>query len=135
MGVLETDQASAWEVCVVAANGCFDVVQQQRAIGLVGHRVRNDPTQGRHTALLVEKRMALIADDGLVSTPTVGQQRRQVAHRAAGDKDSGILAHLLRGEHLEPVHRRVFAIDIVPDICVGHRLAHLRGRFGYRVTP
>ena len=68
----------------------------------------------------------------IVSWPRaeVGHLGDEVAHRAGGDEQAGLLAEQLRGAFLEGVDRRVVAEDVVADLGVGHRAAHGRATAG-----
>ncbi len=53
---------------------------------------------------------------------------RLVAHRPRRHVDRCRLAHHLGRDLLEPVDRRVLAVDVVADLSLGHGPAHLRRR-------
>ena len=67
------------------------------------------------------------AGDGLLAAREVGQLGDEIAHRAAGDEQPGLLAEQLRGALLEGVDRRIVAEDVVADLGRGHRPAHRVG--------
>ena len=64
----------------------------------------------------------------MISSPRgeVGHQGDEVAHRAAGDEQAGLLAGQLGGALLERDDGRVVAEDVVADLGVGHGPAHRR---------
>ena len=66
----------------------------------------------------------------MISPPRgdVRHVRHEVAHRAAGDEQAGLLAGQLGGALLERDDRRVVAEDVVADLGVGHRATHLAAR-------
>ncbi len=72
-----------------------------------------------------------------ITTPTVGEDGYQVAHRAAGDEQSSFLAKLLRGQGLQPIDRGILLIDVVAHLCRVHRFTHgwrgLRDRIAAQV--
>ena len=55
----------------------------------------------------------------------VGELGDEVALRPAGDEQPGLLAEQLGRALLERVDRRIVAEDVVADLGVGHRAAHL----------
>ena len=61
-----------------------------------------------------------------------GPARDEVAHRAAGDEQPGVLAEEVRGAFLEGDDGRVVAEDVVADLGRGHRPAHRVGRVARR---
>ena len=64
------------------------------------------------------------AGDRLLAAPEVGELRDEVAHRAAGDEQPGLLAEELGGAFLEGDDGRVVAEDVVADLGLGHGVAH-----------
>ena len=79
-------------VDIFFADRGVDVVERQRAVGLVGHGVGLQPGQRRHAADFVQEDMRLIAHDDFVAALAVGEQRHQVAHAARGHKERGFVA-------------------------------------------
>jgi hypothetical protein len=51
-----------------------------------------------------------------------------------GTKKRGFFAEHFGGAFLQTVDGRVFAVNVVADFRLGHRAAHLPGRFGYSVA-
>ena len=60
--------------------------------------------------------------------------RDLIAHGAGGDKDCSFALENFRGALLQPVDRRVFAIDIVADFRGGHGGTHRRSWLGHGVA-
>ena len=73
--------------------------------------------------------------------PRPGQEAEGdlVAHRPGRDVERRLLAHHGGGQLLQPVDRRVLAVDVVADLGVGHGPAHRRrgrrDRVGAQVDP
>ena len=75
---------------------------------------------------LVEHGVGRRPGDRLVAAGEVRHQGDEVAHRAAGHEQPGVLAQQLGRAGLERVDRRVVAEHVVADLGRGHRAAHLR---------
>ena len=84
------------------------------------------PTMTAWPARLVDDEVVLAAGDGLLAAAEVRHLGDEVAHRAAGDEQAGLLAEQLGGALLEGDDGRVVAEDVVADLGVGHRAAHRR---------
>ena len=126
--VLETDQAGAREVLVVAADRCLYRSQVETPAFVIRHRAQTQAADGPGAAYLEDQRMRLLADDHLVAPAGVRQQRREVALRPAGREKRRLFAQPLRRHLLKPIDRRVFAEDVVAQLRVRHRLAHFGRR-------
>ena len=74
---------------------------------------------------LVRKRVVAVAGDDLAAARHLGQHADEIAHRAAGDEQRRFLAGQLGGALLERDDRRVVAENVVANLGVGHRAAHL----------
>jgi hypothetical protein len=83
-GVFQRQQAGAREVHVVGLDVGGDVGQRDRAVRLVGDRLRLDTAQHRGAAAFVLVGVRFLADQVFVAAAAVGHQRDQVALRAAG---------------------------------------------------
>jgi len=134
VGILEAKKPRAREVRVVGPNSPGDVLEAERAVSLIWDRVGHDPAQAGHAALLVQERVALVAQYDLVAAPAVGQQRHQITHGAARDEEGCLFAKPLCGLALQLVDSRIVPIDIVAHFGLVHGLAHLRGRFRHGIT-
>ena len=77
---------------------------------------------------LIQDDVALAAGDRLLAAPEMGELGDEVAHRARGDEEPGLLAEELGGPLLEGIDRRVVAEHVVPDLGRGHGAAHLGRR-------
>ena len=51
-----------------------------------------------------------------------------------GTNSAASFPEYLRRPLLQPIHRRVFAVDVVSHLCLGHRAAHRLRRLGYGVA-
>jgi hypothetical protein len=79
--------------------------------------------------------MTVFTNDNFIASPGVAQNSHQVAHRAAGDKQSRFFAKHIGRFLLESVNSRVFPINIIPQQSLGHCLHHLRRRPGNGIRP
>ena len=61
----------------------------------------------------------------ILAARQVGQLRDQIAHRAAGDEEPRLLAQQVRGSGLELDHGGIVAEDVVTNLGLRHRPAHL----------
>jgi hypothetical protein len=128
IAVLDQHQTAMRHVGVVLAHGVFDLAGIHPADGVRRQRARHHPAQRGHPARLPAEDVAVVAENGLVAAPGVGQHGGQIAHRAAADKQAGFFADARRGQRFQFVDGRVLAIDVVADTGAGHRLAHGRRR-------
>ena len=128
MGVLEGDQAAERLVGVVrVAEGGLDRGRVEGAVGSVLEgRATLAPTTTAWPAASSIDDVVLGAGDDLLAAAEVGHLRDEIAHRAAGDEQPGLLAEQLRGALLEGDDGRVVAEDVVADLGLGHRPAHRR---------
>ena len=83
---------------------------------------------------LVDDQVVLATGDRLLAAAEVRHLGDEVAHRARGDEQAGLLAEQLGGPLLERVDGGVVPEDVVADLGVGHRPAHRRRRVGDRVA-
>ena len=84
-------------------------------------RAYHDGEVGR----LVRERVGTVTGDDLAAARHLGHERDEVAHRAAGHEQGGFLAGQLRRALLERDDGRVVAEDVVAQLSLGHRPAHL----------
>src|SRR6185503_19635379 len=78
--------------------------------------------------------VASLVQEDLIAATGLDADRDLVPHGAARHEESRLLAEDPGRLLLEEAHRRVFAKVVVADVGFGHRLAHRRGRPGYRVA-
>ena len=132
--VLENDQARGRLVDVRRIpEGLGDLGRVQRAVRPIGQGTDRGPDDDGVSAGLVHHGVRGGAGDGLVTAGKMGQERDEVAHRAAGDEQAGLLAEELRGACLQGVDRGIVAEDVVADLGGRHRAAHRVGRMGHRI--
>ena len=74
--------------------------------------------------------MGLFLADDLLPGAGVHPHGDQIAHRAGGHINSRFAPEDFRGSLLQPVHRGVFAIDVIADLCLRHGAPHLRRGLG-----
>ena len=131
VGVLDGDQAADRLVRVGrVAEGRVDLGEVHRAVGPVLERADARADDDGMTGRLVDDQVVLAAGDRLLTAREVGHLGDEVAHRAAGDEQAGLLAEQLGGALLEGVDRRVVAEDVVAELGLAHRPAHGRARGG-----
>ena len=75
---------------------------------------------------LARERVDLGRPDDLAAARDVGHEADKVAHRAARDQETRLGAEQLGGPLLEGPDGRVLAKDVVAELGLGHRPAHLR---------
>ena len=78
--------------------------------------------------------MISATDNHLFPAPAVGKQRRQVAHRSAGDEKGLVFPQQFSDPFLKPIDAGVFAVDVVAELGFVHRAAHAIVRLGDSVA-
>src|SRR5579862_1720061 len=78
--------------------------------------------------------MRAVADDDLITPPTMRQDGDGVAHCAAWHIERGVFAHARGGQFFQPIHGGVFTIHIVADLRAIYRLTHGRRRFSHSIA-
>jgi hypothetical protein len=139
VGVLEANHAGrrmVVEVVVVRrrVDGGVDRLQGQRAVGVGTNRVEHESAQRRCGPVLVVVDMRLVAEDDLAAAVAVGEERREIAHRAAGHEERGVPAGHPGGERFESVDGRIVAEHVVPNLGAHHRIAHGGRREGHGIA-
>jgi hypothetical protein len=69
--------------------------------------------------------MRLITDDNLVAATGMREKRREVALRSARGQQRGILAESFGSYRLKAINGWVFSEDVVTQLRLGHRPAHI----------
>ena len=123
-GVFERQQARAREMHIVGLDRMREIVDRDRAIGLVVQGLRLDAAEHRGPALLVLVGVRFLADQIFVAAPAMRHQRREIALRAARKEQRGFTPEALGHDSLQTVDGRIVAINIVTDFGRGHRGAH-----------
>jgi hypothetical protein len=116
-------------VRVVGLDRGFDVGQRDRAVGLLRQRLRLDAAQHGGAAAFPAVGVRHLADDVLVAALAVRHQRAQVALRAGGHEERGLLAQHRGDALLQRVDGRVVAEDVVADLggAIAARMAGVGG--------
>src|SRR5215475_3651283 len=78
----------------------------------------------RHGGEFVKIDVAALLANDFVAMMRPDLDGDEVAHAAAGDEKRGFLAEDLRGALLEPIHGRIFKVNVVADLSFGHGAAH-----------
>ncbi len=92
VGVLQAHQPRTRVVDVGKANGFLHVFGAQATAAIVGDRPQLKTAQGSRTGHLVMEDMGLIPQEHLMAPLAMSQQGHQIAHGAAGGKQSRLLA-------------------------------------------
>ncbi len=87
-------------------------------------RLHLNPRQGRRCAGFVTQNVGALSRQQNVARPRQGSQRGLVAHGARRHEQRGLLSEQRSRCLLEPIHRRILPVDIVPDLCGRHCLPH-----------
>ena len=74
------------------AYGLLQAVQVHGPVGGVGDLAHDDAAQSRGAAHLVVVDVGLIPDDDLLASLAVREDRDEVAHRACGNEERGLLS-------------------------------------------
>ncbi len=134
MTLFERDQTGP---CVVAVDGpdlvAEPIDRQDSARGV--DRARSHAPEPRDSPAFPHVHVRGALAEQLVTRRAVDPHADLVGHGAGGNEQRGLLAQD-RGDPLfEGPDRRVLAIDIVPDLGLGHGPTHRRGGPGHRVGP
>jgi hypothetical protein len=133
-GLLDPDQGRAGVVGVVRTDRPLDRGDVEGGAGLGDGPELGAGDAGGVGGLGVEGVGGLAADD-LVAGLAPGEVGDDVAHRAGGDVERGLLAEELGGALLEGVDGRILAEHVIAQLRLGHRPAHLGRRLGDGVGP
>jgi hypothetical protein len=130
--VLDLDDARARVDVVGRPDQLLDGARvEEPALG--GDRPRlHAPERSQRAGLERDAVGARVADD-LVAGAGEDAERDLVRHRARRDEERRLLPEERGHPLLEPVHARVLAVHVVPDLRPRHRLAHGRGGPRHRV--
>src|SRR5581483_9906166 len=104
-----------------------DVVPTQDAIISRNGARQAARKPGHHGQFPIENMGTRFAND-LLSMLSVNLDRDGVAHGSGGHKQGRFFAENLRRTLFQAVYRRILAVDIVPNLSLGHGPAHLSGR-------
>src|SRR5580692_10266321 len=95
------------------------------------HTARNR----RHRRQLVQIHMTLFIANHLIAVMSPGLNRNQIAHASGRNKKRRFFPENLSCPLLQPVHRRVFPVHIIPNRSLGHSPPHLQRRPRNRIAP
>ena len=132
-GIFQREQPRAREVRIVGLDRRLERREIERAVGLVGDRLRLDRAQHRAAARLEAVGVRVLADQVFVAAPAMAHQRRQVGLRARGKQQPPLEAEQPRGLRLQAVDRGIVAEHVVADLRLCHRAPHARRRARHRV--
>ena len=129
-GVFQTQQARTGEMRIIRLDRRRDVGDCHAPSRVLQQGLRLHAAEHGRTAAFIAVGMGQLADDVLVAAPAVRQDAAQIALRARGHEERGLLAGQLGDALLQRVDGRVVAEDIVAQRRCQHRLAHGRRRPG-----
>jgi hypothetical protein len=130
--VLDGDERRGGEVLLVGMEILANLVGVEDAVRT--DRLDLDAGKRRGGARFVLQDVTVPGSEHHVARPCQRVDRRLVRHRARGKEEGRLLSQQLGSALLEPVHRRVFAVDVIADLGRHHRFPHGRGRSGDRVA-
>ena len=131
--VLQANQRRLRVVINLRPDHCLNLLPAQNPIFRSRH-ARHAPRNRRHRGQLIQIHMAALFANHLVAMMRPNFDRNQVPHAPGRHKQRRLFPKNLRRPRLQPVHRRVFAIDIVPDLRLRHSPPHLRRRPRNRIA-
>ena len=133
------------ELALLGLEVAADLTVDDRHVGLreLGRGERSTaPHRGelhagprRARARLVEGQVRVLAEEHLFTALRVALQRDLVPHRPARNEDRRLFPGDRGDLRFEPIHRGIFAVDVVADLRAGHGLAHSGGGPGDGVGP
>ncbi len=126
--VLDHDQRGGREVSVAPIPPCgAQIVERHAAVGR-GHRAQRGACCDRMPAGLPGSVVTADRGQDLAATWDVSHDAHEVAHRATGHEQRGLLAQQLGRARLEGVDGRVVPEDVVAELGRCHRAPHGRRR-------
>lgn len=99
-------------------------VERNFAARVRRERVQDDAADHGHSPRLVVVKVGIVADEQFPAALALRENRAQIGHRARRQPAGGLLAEQVGRIRFEPVGAGVFAIDVVADVGLVHRLAH-----------
>ena len=118
---------------VRVAERSFDGVELHLPLVVPGQELHRRADDDGVVGRFVCERVRSLAGDDLTAARHLGHKADEIAHRAAGDEETGLLAGQLGCTLLERDDRWVVAKDVVAQLGIGHRPAHLGRRVRDRV--
>jgi hypothetical protein len=129
LGVFDDDELGMGEVVGVGADELVELVGVEEAAG-AGGGADHDAGKGGGCAGLVVDDVAVDVADDLITGLGVGADGGLVGHGAGRDEAGGFFAHEFGDAVLEADDGGVITQDIIPDLGIGHGLAHGGGGAG-----
>ncbi len=133
-GVFQCQQAGAREMGVVWLDLRVDLGKRHGSIRRLGDRLRLNAAEHGRAARLPSIGMRHLADQIFVAALAMRHQCAEVALRAGGNKQRGLLAEQPGDPALQSIDRRIVAEDIVADIGFGDGRPHRRHRPGHGIA-
>ena len=131
--VFERDQARPGAMRAVRTHHRANRAPGQHAV-FGPHRPRQASGEPRHHRQFPIEYVRPRLADHLLPVPRIHFDTDRVAHRPSGHEQRRFLAGDPGRPALQPVHRRVFAVDVVADLGLHHRPPHCRGRPRHRIA-
>src|SRR6185437_3620911 len=131
--VFERNHSRLWPIIGPRQNLRSYLVPSQNS-AFAHSRARLAAGKGRHHRHLPVENMRPRLADNLIALPRVNMNRNLVSHRPRRNQHRRLAPKNLRRPSLQPIHRGVFAVDIVTHFRRRHRRAHRRRRLRHRIT-
>jgi len=78
--------------------------------------------------------MSVLPNQIFVAALAMGHDSTKIRLGAGDREHPGLMTQQIRSELFESVHRRIFAVDIVADLCRRHHHAHLLCGLSQRIA-
>src|SRR6266508_5063575 len=72
--------------------------------------------------------------DNFLTARRLRHNASKIAHTAGRNEEACFLSESFSSPRLQAIDGRVFEVNVIADLCVGHRLAHGRGRLCYGIA-
>src|SRR5215468_3739819 len=130
--VLQADQAGGRDVDVGGANVLLHLGRGEKTT-LRGYGHGLHAAEHRRARSLVVEDVGVAVEDDLLAVAGLGEHGDEIALRARGDEEGGLLARPAGRLFLQPPNGGIFLPHVVTHLGPGHRLSHGRGRKGQGV--
>ena len=132
--VFQGEQPRPCEMDIRRLDGARDALDRDAAVPLILEGLRLNAAEHGGSPLLVAVGMSVLPDEIFIAAITMRHERRQIALRTGGKEQSARKTEALGQHGLQPVHRGIVPVDIVPDFGGRHGGAHGHGRPGHGVA-
>src|SRR6266850_3504805 len=132
--VFQAHQGSLRIVINLRPDDRLDLLPRQNPVFSPGHS-GHAPGNRRHRRQLIQIHVAPLFANHFVAVMGPYFNADEVPHAPRGNKQRRLFPKNLRRPPLQSVDRRIFAVNVIPDLRLGHRPSHLRRRPRNRVAP